>query len=317
MCNCSSNCNCNTSQSADKCNPKKFTSELIYDGQAAECSELASIKPNCVSLNSVIKKMFDKICTFVSGHTIQDEGVDLTNRTKLNFIGSGVTASDNAGTGTTDVTISAGGHIIQEEGVALPQQPNLNFIGSSITATDNPGTNSTDITLISSLKSNYYFGYSNDVDITSDPSFVDFTYFQPLGYTGLSFTNTSGSSKDYIVHMSYSYKTDITSGQIKPWLDAALVSVKAGPIENVEWEQEGDINIQPQLYDGATPADVANLVNGDPYEVRYESNNKLKLSHTFMTKVTLLNGESIEGRFRGKSGSSGILVKAQMFVQEL
>lgn len=41
--------------------------------------------------------------------TIQDEGVALTQRTKLNFIGAGVTAADNAGTTTTDVTIPGGG----------------------------------------------------------------------------------------------------------------------------------------------------------------------------------------------------------------
>jgi hypothetical protein len=39
------------------------------------------------------------------GHTIQDEGLDLTARTKLNFKGAGVTAADNSGDGATDVTI--------------------------------------------------------------------------------------------------------------------------------------------------------------------------------------------------------------------
>jgi hypothetical protein len=41
--------------------------------------------------------------------TIQNEGVDLTQRTKLNFIGAGVTAADNSSTGVTDVTIPGGG----------------------------------------------------------------------------------------------------------------------------------------------------------------------------------------------------------------
>ncbi len=43
------------------------------------------------------------------GHTIQDEGVDLAARTHLNFIGAGVTATDNAGTDATDITIPGGG----------------------------------------------------------------------------------------------------------------------------------------------------------------------------------------------------------------
>ena len=42
------------------------------------------------------------------GHTIQEEGAPLTARTNLNFIGAGVTATDNAGTNATDVTITTG-----------------------------------------------------------------------------------------------------------------------------------------------------------------------------------------------------------------
>lgn len=43
------------------------------------------------------------------GHVIQDEGLDLTQRTNLNFVGDGVTASDDAGNDATVVTIAGGG----------------------------------------------------------------------------------------------------------------------------------------------------------------------------------------------------------------
>lgn len=44
------------------------------------------------------------------GHTIQDEGVSQTQRTKLNFVGAGVTVSDGgAGPDSTIVTIPGGG----------------------------------------------------------------------------------------------------------------------------------------------------------------------------------------------------------------
>ncbi len=43
------------------------------------------------------------------GHTIQDEGIDLTQRTNLNFVGTGVVATDDAGNDATVVTISGGG----------------------------------------------------------------------------------------------------------------------------------------------------------------------------------------------------------------
>lgn len=41
--------------------------------------------------------------------TIQDETVDLTQRTKLNFTGTGVVCADNGGTLVTDCTINSGG----------------------------------------------------------------------------------------------------------------------------------------------------------------------------------------------------------------
>lgn len=43
------------------------------------------------------------------GHIIQDEGTPLTQRPRLNFIGAGVTASDNSNDNTTDVQILGGG----------------------------------------------------------------------------------------------------------------------------------------------------------------------------------------------------------------
>lgn len=43
-----------------------------------------------------------------SGHTIQDEGSDMTARTNLNFVGAGVTVTDDAGNDATVVTIPGG-----------------------------------------------------------------------------------------------------------------------------------------------------------------------------------------------------------------
>lgn len=42
------------------------------------------------------------------GHTIEDEGTPLTQRTKLNFVGAGVTVTDDSGDDATVVTINAG-----------------------------------------------------------------------------------------------------------------------------------------------------------------------------------------------------------------
>lgn len=50
------------------------------------------------------------------GHTIQDEGTPLTQRTNLNFVGAGVTVTDDSGNDATVVTISGGGGTIDGSG---------------------------------------------------------------------------------------------------------------------------------------------------------------------------------------------------------
>lgn len=76
-----------------------------------------------------------------SGHSIEDEGIAVTQRAVMNFVGSAVTVTDVGG--KTQVSITGGtgtGHTIKDEGVTLPTRDNLNFTGSGVTATDdNPG----------------------------------------------------------------------------------------------------------------------------------------------------------------------------------
>jgi hypothetical protein len=73
---------------------------------------------------------------------IQDEGINLTQQSILDFQGSGVTATN--GIGKTIVTVQSY-NTIQEEGVSLPQQPILNFVGTNLTATN--GVGKTTVTL--------------------------------------------------------------------------------------------------------------------------------------------------------------------------
>lgn len=82
------------------------------------------------------------------GHVIQDEGTPLTQRQYLNFVGAGVTVTDDSGNDATVVTISSsgGGHIIQDSGLDLPPEPNLNFT-NGLTAVDDIGTTASVVTL--------------------------------------------------------------------------------------------------------------------------------------------------------------------------
>lgn len=84
------------------------------------------------------------------GHTIKEEGTALPQRAGLNFIGASVTATDNAGTNSTDITISStgGGHTIQDEGMSVTQRTKLNFVGGGVTVTDGgAGTDDTIVTI--------------------------------------------------------------------------------------------------------------------------------------------------------------------------
>jgi hypothetical protein len=51
---------------------------------------------------------------YMGGHTIQDEGVSLTQRTKLNFKGNAIWAEDNPGTTTSDINVS-GTYVMQSD----------------------------------------------------------------------------------------------------------------------------------------------------------------------------------------------------------
>jgi len=101
-------------------------------------------------INNNFDKLDNQFPGGQSGHTVQDEGVNLAPRQKLNFTGSGVTAADNPATGATDVSITSGGgaaHTIQDEATPLTQRPNLNFTGGGIACSDNSVQNRTDCTV--------------------------------------------------------------------------------------------------------------------------------------------------------------------------
>lgn len=56
------------------------------------------------------------------GHTIQDEGTPLTQRTNLNFVGAGVAVTDDSGNDATVVTINGGGGDVTKVGTPVNNQ---------------------------------------------------------------------------------------------------------------------------------------------------------------------------------------------------
>lgn len=81
----------------------------------------------------------------IVGPAQQDEGVLLPSRSYSNFVGAGVTATDDSANDATKVTIP--GITVQDEGVARTIRPFMNFSGGGVTATDDAGNNRINITI--------------------------------------------------------------------------------------------------------------------------------------------------------------------------
>lgn len=90
-----------------------------------------------------------------SGHTVYDEGVELAQRAMLDFLGPGVTVTDNPTEGKTVVTIpgggggggEGGGHTIHDEDDPLAARAILAFEGAGVTVTDDSGGDRTVVTI--------------------------------------------------------------------------------------------------------------------------------------------------------------------------
>jgi len=81
----------------------------------------------------------------------QDEGATVAVRSKLNFVGAGVTATDDSGNGRVNVNIPGGAPpgygTVQDEGSNLPQQTVLDFVGAGVTAANDAGAGRTTVTI--------------------------------------------------------------------------------------------------------------------------------------------------------------------------
>lgn len=98
------------------------------------------------------------------GHTIEDEGTPLTDRAALNFVGGGVTVTDDSGNDATVVTINSGGDVAK---VGTPSDGQIGvWTGDGTIEGDASLTfDTTDDTLVVAASGKVGFGA---VDILSD-----------------------------------------------------------------------------------------------------------------------------------------------------
>ena len=89
--------------------------------------------------------------------TIEGNGTSVAQQTTVNFIGTGVTVTNNSGANRTDVTIGSSTsyyQTVQAAGVSKTQEAALNFLGTNITVADNSGNGSTDISVSGTINWN-------------------------------------------------------------------------------------------------------------------------------------------------------------------
>ena len=152
---------------------------------------------------------------------IQDEGVSLPRQPKLNFIGPGVTAAEDAGNDRINVTIPGGGvamayQTIEDEGVAVAQENTMNFVGAGVTAT--PGTGKTTITIPGGGGGG---GFAWDIDnlVLIDDFFYndpqnEADFLQATKYELVTTTGTVGTNANFSRNGIVGINTSAVAGQI-------------------------------------------------------------------------------------------------------
>jgi hypothetical protein len=204
--------------------------------------------------------------------------------------------------------------------------PIVDVVGTDdITVTSATVGTTTTFTVGRTPKINFYDEAVATVDVTTDPAFVNLTYFMPTAYAGLIYTNTSGVSKDYIVTVSYDQLMQNTVGgagsDLSDWLDGAIVKNAAV----ILYESISRPSINVNLFDSVTGLPITSVTaetvittpSSHPVVPGVQANSNVPLNKSFFKKVTLNAGETVSLKFKSKSGGSGILERAQIFVQEL
>ncbi len=87
-------------------NPMTTQDDLIIGGASGTPTRLAKGSDGYVLTVDPSTHHLVWAATAVTGHTIQDEGTPLTQRANLNFVGTNVAATDDAGNSATKVTIN-------------------------------------------------------------------------------------------------------------------------------------------------------------------------------------------------------------------
>jgi hypothetical protein len=183
---------------------------------------------------------------------------------------------------------------------------------------------------ISRPKQNFFDQVVGWADVQFDPGPA--TYHFPLGYSGLTYTNATGATKTFAVHVNYD--TSLTGPgttlnnniNLINWLDGAIIKTVVG-VDTVQYESfAGRLDISGSLFNGILATDIVNLTSTEtvvttpgnyPVEFRF-LNGEIQRNIAFFSMVTLNNGESVSLKFKAKDAlTPALLGRAQILVTEL
>jgi len=235
------------------------------------------------------------------------------------------------GAGFTNATTVA--EAIQSLWIALCDTRGRELMRYEVTTTD-------DITVSTSVvgsmttfeigrpaKEYYYDAVTSNINLSTQLNFVDSTYFQPLAYAGLSYTNTTGSTKNFMVRVSYDTMSFYDPSG--PTVQSAITNYVDGAItkngSTVVYESLGLSNISVEfidsvsgtVIDSVTPETLVTTPSGHPVDISIGSSAILPKNTSFFAVVSLLNGESIQLKFRSKAGQTSTLLQAQFYIEEI
>lgn len=204
--------------------------------------------------------------------------------------------------------------------------PEYNIVAADdITVSSVSVGNLTTFTVGRTPKINFYADAVSSLDIRVDPGFVNMTYFMPLAYAGLTYTNATLATRDYIVQVSFdvrAYEAIGGAGTVQQnYIYGALIKNAATTL----YESLSDIRPRIAMWDTVTnlPVDsttvqqVQTVPAGNPVELGLVDKSTITDNISFFYKVSLLSGESVSLKFKGDTVLPANLLKAQMFVQEL
>jgi hypothetical protein len=182
---------------------------------------------------------------------------------------------------------------------------------------------------ISRPKISFYQEAQGLVNVLLDPVPDSSQYHFPIGYNALTYTNTTGVSKTYSVHVSYigvvGFTDVVNSSTFLNQLDGAIITTSFA-IDTIAYESIGArVSLSGSLFDGPNTTDFVNTTTTEtvvttpgtsPVEFRFLDGNATR-HVSFFKLITISNGESISLKFKSDGINNAYISQAQLLVQEL